>query len=81
MAGQRRPMIPGRGAGRDVDHRGHREFPGQPAHEQVQQMRWPRDSTDRLLQVRCAIYNGTFGAGLGRRLDRLSNADLAFKAA
>ena len=30
-----------------------------------QQMRWSRRGADLLLQVRCAIYNGTFGSGLG----------------
>ena len=32
-----------------------------------QQMRWSRRGADRLLQVRCAIYNGTLGTGLGQR--------------
>jgi hypothetical protein len=30
-----------------------------------QQMRWSRRGADLLLQVRCAVYNGTFGSGLG----------------
>jgi hypothetical protein len=30
-----------------------------------QQMRWSRNGADLLLQVRCAVYNGTLGAGLG----------------
>jgi hypothetical protein len=30
-----------------------------------QQMRWSRRGADRLLRVRCAVYNGTFGSGLG----------------
>jgi hypothetical protein len=34
-----------------------------------QQMRWTRLGADRLLQVRCAVYNGTIGAGLGARFD------------
>jgi hypothetical protein len=42
-----------------------------------QQMRWSRNGADLLLQVRCAVYNGTLGAGLGRRFDRTGNADLA----
>jgi hypothetical protein len=29
-----------------------------------------------LLQVRCAVYNGTLGAGFGHRLNRIANADL-----
>jgi hypothetical protein len=32
-----------------------------------QQMRWLRRGADRLLQVRCAVYNGTLGTGFGRR--------------
>jgi hypothetical protein len=32
-----------------------------------QQMRWTRRGADLLLQVRCAIYNGTFGSGFGQR--------------
>jgi hypothetical protein len=31
-----------------------------------QQMRWSRRGADLLLQVRCAVYNGTFGSGLGQ---------------
>jgi hypothetical protein len=46
-----------------------------------QQMRWSRNGADLLLQVRCAVYNGTLGAGLGHRFDRISNADLAFAKA
>src|SRR3981081_888661 len=32
-----------------------------------QQMRWSRRGADLLLQVRCAIYNGTFGSDFGQR--------------
>jgi len=32
-----------------------------------QQMRWSRRGADRLLQVRCAVYNGTLGIGFGQR--------------
>ena len=32
-----------------------------------QQMRWSRRGADLLLQVRCAVYNGTFGSTYGRR--------------
>ena len=32
-----------------------------------QQMRWTRQGADLLLQVRCAVYNGTFGSGFGQR--------------
>jgi hypothetical protein len=33
----------------------------------AQQMRWTRRGADRLLQVRCAAYNGTLGTGFGQR--------------
>jgi hypothetical protein len=36
-----------------------------------QQMRWSRRGADLLLQVRCAVYNGTLGAGFGHRFDRI----------
>jgi len=32
-----------------------------------QQMRWSRNGADLLLQVRCAVYNGTFGSDCGRK--------------
>jgi hypothetical protein len=32
-----------------------------------QQMRWSRPGADLLLQVRCAVYNGTLGSGFGQR--------------
>jgi hypothetical protein len=34
-----------------------------------QQMRWSRHGADLLLQVRCAVYNGTRGTGLGHRFE------------
>jgi hypothetical protein len=40
-----------------------------------QQMRWSRRGADLLLQVRCAVYNGTLGAGFGHRFDRIAKAD------
>ena len=46
-----------------------------------QQMRWSRNGADLLLQVRCAVYNGTLGAGFGHRFDRISNAALAIAKA
>jgi hypothetical protein len=33
----------------------------------AQQMRWTRRGAERLLQVRCAVYNGTLGTGFGQR--------------
>ena len=33
----------------------------------LQQMRWSRRGADLLLQVRCAVYNGTLGSGFGQR--------------
>src|SRR5450631_4133122 len=32
-----------------------------------QQVRWSRNGADLLLQVRCAVYNGTFGSDYGRK--------------
>jgi hypothetical protein len=32
-----------------------------------QQMRWSRRGANRLLQVRCAVHNGTLGIGFGQR--------------
>jgi hypothetical protein len=32
-----------------------------------QQMRWSRRGAELLLQVRCAVYNGTFGSTFGQR--------------
>jgi hypothetical protein len=31
------------------------------------QMRWSRRGADLLLQVRCAVYNGTLGSGFGQK--------------
>jgi hypothetical protein len=31
-----------------------------------QQMRWSRRGADQLLQVRCAVYNGTLGSEFGQ---------------
>ncbi|MBW8766156.1 MAG: hypothetical protein JF630_07970 [Geodermatophilales bacterium] len=30
-------------------------------------MRWSRRGADRLLRVRCAVYNGALGTGFGQR--------------
>jgi hypothetical protein len=32
-----------------------------------EQMRWSRRRADHLLQVRCAVYNGTLGSGFGQK--------------
>jgi len=34
-----------------------------------QQMRWTRHGADLLLQVRCAVYNGTLDSGFGQRFE------------
>ena len=39
----------------------------------AQQMRWSRRGADSLLQVRCAVYNGTLGSGFGQKF-RNANA-------
>src|SRR3984957_14100539 len=46
-----------------------------------QQMRWSRVGADLLLQVCCAVSNGTLGAGFGDRFDRIPNVDPAFAKA
>jgi hypothetical protein len=38
-----------------------------------QQMRWSRRGADLLLQVRCAVYNGTLGSGFGHRFEVFAN--------
>jgi hypothetical protein len=37
-------------------------------------MRWSRRGADLLLQVRCAVYNGTFGASFGQRFFAANDA-------
>ena len=39
-----------------------------------QQMRWSRNGADLLLQVRCAVYNGTFGSDYGRKFQPASDS-------
>src|SRR3984885_13746465 len=46
-----------------------------------QQMRWSRRGADLLLQVRCAVYNGTLGSGFGHRFDRIADAGPTFAKA
>jgi hypothetical protein len=38
-----------------------------------QQMRWSRRGADLLLQVRCAVYNGTLGSRMGHRFQHHAN--------
>ena len=38
-----------------------------------QQMRWSRRGADLLLQVRCAVYNGTLGSSFGQRFQSANN--------
>jgi hypothetical protein len=46
-----------------------------------QKMRWSRRCADLLLQVRCAVYNGTLGSNLGHRFDLVTNQDPVFAMA
>jgi hypothetical protein len=39
-----------------------------------QQMRWSRRGADLLLQVRCAVYNGTFGSEFGQKFHPASDS-------
>jgi hypothetical protein len=47
----------------------------------LQQMRWTRRGADLLLQVRCAVYNGTFCSGFGQRFAPANDTHPAFAAA
>src|ERR1700758_2797682 len=40
-----------------------------------QQMRWSRRGADLVLQVRCAVYNGTLGSGFGQRFEPIGRPD------
>jgi hypothetical protein len=40
----------------------------------AQQMRWTRRGADLLLQVRCALYNGTLGTGFGQKFLPANNS-------
>ena len=40
-----------------------------------QHMRWSRRGADLLLQVRCAVYNGTLGSGFGQRFKPANDPD------
>jgi hypothetical protein len=42
-----------------------------------QQMRWSRRGADLVLQVRCAVYNGTLGFGFGQRFELIGRPDAA----
>jgi hypothetical protein len=42
-----------------------------------QQMRWSRRGADLVLQVRCAVYNGTLGFGFGQRFEPIGRSDAA----
>ena len=41
-----------------------------------QQMRWSRRGADLVLQVRCAVYNGTLGSGFGQRFEPIGRPDI-----
>ena len=46
-----------------------------------QQMRWSRRGADLLLQVRCAVYNGTLDSGCGQRFQPVNDTDAQMKLA
>jgi len=46
-----------------------------------QQMRWSRRGADLLLQVRCAVYNGTLGFSFGQRFEPTGRPDAALTMA
>jgi hypothetical protein len=39
----------------------------------AQQMRWSRRGADLLIQVRCAVYNGTLGSGFGQKFQPVND--------
>ena len=43
----------------------------------VQQMRWSQRGADLLLQVRCAVFNGTLGSDFGQRFEPIGRPDAA----
>ena len=67
---QRITALTRRGAGRE----GTANFLVNRRMAKSQQMRWSRRGADRLLQVRCAVYNGTLGTGFGQRFHAASDA-------
>src|SRR3954464_10820885 len=46
-----------------------------------QQMRWTRRGADLLLQVRCAVYNGTFGSAFGQKFSPANDTHPTLAAA
>ena len=46
-----------------------------------QQMRWSRRGADLLLQVRCAVYNGALGSGLGHLFAPDSSSEVSMAQA
>jgi len=46
-----------------------------------QQMRWSRRGADLLLQVRCAVYNGTLGSGFGQKFQPANDPYLPMEIA
>jgi hypothetical protein len=46
-----------------------------------QQMRWSRRGANLVLQVRCAVYNGTLGSGFGQRFEPIGRPDVTVKIA
>ena len=69
MAGQLRRTSSRRLARRDGAHRSDGEFPGEPPDEQIPADAMDLRGADLLLQVRCAVYNGTLGSGFGQRFE------------
>ena len=53
------------------------DFPVNRRMAKSQQMRWSRRGADRLLRVRCAVYNGSLGTGFGQRFRTADDRHLA----
>jgi hypothetical protein len=65
MAGELRQMLPRASEGWTSITEGTANFLANRRMNKRQQMRWSRRGADAVLQVRCAIYNGTLGTGFG----------------
>jgi len=53
----------------------------EPPNEQVAADAWTRRGADLLLQVRCAVYNGTFGSAFGQKFTPANDTHLTLAAA
>src|SRR3954466_13860591 len=67
LDGQLRRAAPCRPEGWYLYHGGTANFLVNRRMNKSQHMRWSRRGANLLLQVRCAVYNGTLGSGYGQK--------------